>query len=47
MKEKLLFGQYSYSAEHSGLRLLGTAVIGNELVEEIMSYLETNVFNKK
>lgn len=38
MKEKLLFVQPSYSAEHSGLWLLGTAITGNELVEEIMSF---------
>ena len=48
-KNKLLFIQYSYSAEHSGLwlDLVGTAVISNELVKEIMSNVEANVFNKK
>lgn len=48
-KNKLLFVQYSYNAEHSGLwlGLLGTAVISNELVKEIMSNVEANIFSKK
>lgn len=48
-KNKLLFVQYSCSAEHSGLwlGLLGTAVISNELVKEIMSNVEANLFSKK
>lgn len=48
-KDKLLFAQYSQSTEHSGvwLGLLGTAVISNELVKEIMSNVEAHIFNTK
>lgn len=48
-KNKLLFVQFSYCAEHSGLWLdvLDYAIIGNEQVEEITCYVEANIFNKK
>lgn len=45
----IFFAQYLCSAELPGLwpGLLGPAVISNELVKEIMSNVEANVFSKK
>ena len=48
-KNKLLFVQYSYDAEHSGvwLGVWGAAVISNELVKDKMINVEANIFKKK